>query len=86
MRREELRLRTRPEVRRHRRHVLAIDDPVAVDILRAAVARAKVADDLPEVGSVHTTAHRSWAINRYDPRFAVPGRVVTNPDYRSAVR
>ncbi len=42
-----------PEVRRHRRHVLTIDDPVAVDILRAAVARALVADDLPEVRSVN---------------------------------
>ena len=45
----DCRLRTRPEVPRHRRHVLAIDDPVTVDILRAAVARALVADHLLEI-------------------------------------
>ncbi len=44
-----VRLRARPEVGGHRRHVLAIDDPVAVDILRAAVARAQVAEHLADI-------------------------------------
>ncbi len=44
-------LRARPEVRDHRHRVVDIDDTVAVDILRAAVARAaELAENLQQIG------------------------------------
>ena len=42
------------EVRRQRCHILPVDDPIAVDILRATVARAaEVARHLQQIGVVH---------------------------------
>jgi hypothetical protein len=46
-------LRAQPEVRRHRRCVLAVHDPVAVDILWAAVAGTEVVENLTQIVLVH---------------------------------
>ena len=43
----------RPEVRDDRNHVLPVHDTVAVDVLRAAVARAEVAENPKEIRLVH---------------------------------
>jgi len=39
-------------VRHYRDHVVSIDDTIAVDILRAAVAGAEVGEDLEQVGRI----------------------------------
>ncbi len=54
-------------MRRHRDHILEVNNPVAVDILRAAVARTEVAEDepLPSCGALHAPAARQVEIGKF---------------------